>query len=756
MTNAPLILAIDLVWRPVIAPPQVLALALLLAAFTAWGYRKSVRARPLPGSLFLFMRLLAIAALAAILMGPSVLPAEATAPARAKLTLLLDTSASMLTTDAADAQPRISSVVNRWLSDPQLDALRKSFDLRLLGFDETPHPLGSAALRQDPNLLASGRTSRYVQTLTTTLLEQSPDQVGSAIVVLGDGHDTDDAPLDSVVSLARTRHVAIHAVAVGGTRLGKDVAIAALPLQDYLAPKETGQVMIRLYQVGLDDASVSVHMKRGDEQVDRRVSFGGKPSATLELPITGGDPGLAEYQVWADPVDGESVLTNNRQSVFVQVSERPMRVFVLEGEPYWDTKFIAQSLRGDVQVQVNSLMQVNASKQEQIATRNDDGASIVPRSVKALSQFDVIIVGRGIDRVMGPGGMKALVQYVAEGGGHVVFARGRPYDPDTPEGRAASETLAPLEPVNWGIGSIDESGKSRLKPTPSGRASPLFTFTGLGSDPEQVLAALPGLSRTARVSNLKPATIVLATTGPGGGAAEAQSPAIVAMNYGRGRVVSVLGEGLWRWSLLPPELKQYRGAYDAFWSNTVRWLALGGEFQPGQQVSLKLGRASVRLGDPLVFDVATKANPPGFAPMLRLIDPDGKEQTLRPDPIPGVDLRRQATMTPDKAGVWRVILSAPPLTPATQERRFSVYDVNMERLRTDARPAVMKALADQTGGLFFDADDPADLAHELARQQSARLVPPRPVYAWDTGWFLTLLLVWVGIEWIGRRQAGWL
>ena len=193
------------------------------------------------------------------------------------------------------------------------------------------------------------------------------------------------------------------------------------------------------------------------------------------------------------------------------------------------------------------------------------------------------------------------------------------------------------------------------------------------------------------------------------------------------------------------------------WSNTIRWLALGGEFQPGEQVALKLSRTSVRLGDPLVIDAAAKIEPAGgFTPTLRLIDPDGVETVVESDPISELSTRRQATVTPGKPGVWRVVMESSPLTPSTIEKRFSVYDVDLERLRTEAKPALLRELAERTGGMYFTADQPVDLPRQLERQLAARVVPPKPVYAWDKGVVLALLLAWMGLEWVGRRQAGWL
>src|SRR5690606_25356870 len=70
------------------------------------------------------------------------------------------------------------------------------------------------------------------------------------------------------------------------------------------------------------------------------------------------------YQVVATPVPlpGETeselqdvYLGNNSRWVFLQVSTDRIKVAMFEGEPYWDTKFLARVLREDPQVELTSI-----------------------------------------------------------------------------------------------------------------------------------------------------------------------------------------------------------------------------------------------------------------------------------------------------------------------------------------------------------------------------------------------------------------
>jgi hypothetical protein len=259
----------------------------------------------------------------------------------------------------------------------------------------------------------------------------------------------------------------------------------------------------------------------------------------------------------------------------------------------------------------------------------------------------------------------------------------------------------------------------------------------------------------SRVEREKSGTLVLARAYGAGGPDSDGQAAITSMSYGRGQIIGVLGEGLWRWSLLPPDRQDLRGFYDTFWSNLVRWLALGGDFAPGQQVSLQLSRTSARLGDELTIDVVYRLPPTsGGNPRLELRNPQGEQSDVALHRLPGQSPRFRATVKPEHTGVHHVTVVAPGMQPAALDKRFSVYDVNLERLHTGANFLALEMLAEHTGGAMFDAGELSGLEDRLQRHRESLIVPPQREYIWDRGVILTLLLSWAGLEWLFRRAAG--
>ena len=75
------------------------------------------------------------------------------------------------------------------------------------------------------------------------------------------------------------------------------------------------------------------------------VDFKGRGVVQVEIPVQQDMPGQYEYKLSLKAMEGEVELANNVHSTFVRVQPRRMRVLLLDGAPFWDTKFIAQSLR---------------------------------------------------------------------------------------------------------------------------------------------------------------------------------------------------------------------------------------------------------------------------------------------------------------------------------------------------------------------------------------------------------------------------
>ena len=554
------------VWQPIASPLHIGAGAAILAGLAMFAYVRTFRGHFGSTGGLLAMRLALIGAIAVLLLGPSSIPAEKEEPIRPKLRILVDTSESMLTKDCGGLS-RFEVVQQRLLNESRLQTLSREFQVEMHGFDETVHPLSTADLYGDPKEVATGRATHLSECVASFVSEIPTNEEGAAVVVISDGRDTQSDPISVAAAAARSRNVPVHTIVVGGQTLRSDIAVMAVPMQDYLLPNEPGAILVKVFQSGLDDAATTLTVTHGEERQKIPIAFNHRQVVEIQVPVKQKEPGQYEYAVSVDPVRGEAETDNNRQTVFCDVQKKRIRVLILEGQPFWDSKFLAQSLRKDEHIDVTQITKLSSDKLETIVTRTEQQSPKLPRTAEEWDRYDVVILGHAIETVLESESAGLLDDFVSNHGGHLIFARGLAYDPQSPAGKAMGRQLAKLEPVVWGTGRRE---KLSLALTPSGRSSQWFSLAKTGIDADLALARLPGFEWSNIIQREKPATIVLAqsVSGQGTGPTEtavqvspsrwtagdsaSSQPAIVQMTYGRGTVVGVLGDGLWRWSLLPP------------------------------------------------------------------------------------------------------------------------------------------------------------------------------------------------------------
>ncbi|MFW5682310.1 MAG: hypothetical protein ACOC1G_04830 [Phycisphaeraceae bacterium] len=736
----------DILWRPFFLPLPTLAGAALLVVLAVVWFVRVRRTSPWRASVLLVMRLVAVGVITLVLMGPSVEPEPKLVGDKPDLTVLVDTSGSMQTADM-EGQPRIAYVSEQWLSEERLRALERRFDVELVAFAESPRSTSASVLSKDPAVIADAGVTNLAASVEQTLSRLRGGD-GSSVLVLSDGRDSHSASLAAAAELSRAKSLPVFASVLGGATLQRDLAVHATVAQPFLLVNETGSLSIEVRHANALGSRSTLRVTRGDGTTveQRELAFTDASTQRLSLPVRHEEPGLYEYDIAVAPLDDEVEPANNRRRVFVEVTDKRLKVLLLEGQPFWDTKFLAQSLRKDDRIELTQLSQISSERRQQLVTRTD-GKATIPATLEDFAAYDVVILGRAIERVLPADAWESLTAYVAQHGGRLILARGQPYDLETRDGKRIARLLSPLEPVVWGGGQQSEQ---RLVLTPEGRSHPVFA----GEDLDLIEQA-PAMTWTSDVTRAKAAARVLVKTSDHAGSTGTDRPVVVSMPYDRGQVLALLGEGLWRWRLSGRGDPEVDAAYDRFWSGMVRFLAMGSDYRPGQNLAFSLSRRNVPVGD-TVHGELTRRNPQSKAhPTLTLLAPDGGEQKLdtREESASTLRFRFQAS----QQGVYRLIAS-PPDQPGVValETRLSASELDEERLYASADPAALRELAEGSGGRMLDPRKPAQLIEALERHTATMNAPGPPRYLWDRGWLLVLLTGVLGMEWIARRAGGWL
>lgn len=749
----------------------VIALGVLAAALLAW--RRRGGAGPLA------LRVVVIAALAVILLGPTLLLPAGDTVTRPAVVLMVDWSQSMAVEDEqmrGASCSRLAAVRRGWLDPNVIERLDAHADVQLIAFADRTTPISPVevlALRPD------GERTRLVRA-AETVLSAAAAGTGQVtdVVLLTDGVDTEGDPVTALADRAIAAGVRLHAVVPGSDDRPPDVALNATAESAFVYDGQPTALTLRLRQSGYDGIPlvVTVRERRADGTLGDAV-FAERIVADalheIRVPISPRrDPSqdtnvsLVEYVAMVDPVPGETDEANNERSVFLQVTGERIKVCIFEGQPYWETRFLIAALRDDPQIEVTAVQSLVAMggrrpPRPQVVRYVPDAVSsteqmglAAPLDAEALAAFDVIILGRGVDAFFPGNRAQLLLDFITKRGGAIVFLRGDPIAGDGVEADTARRLLDGISPVEWGDRLL---AGGRLGLTQEGRIQPALDFDELAGSPDIVLSELPAMIATTAVERERSLSVVwMRQLGPDGGVDPETAPAAIAhTQVGRGRTLAVLTDGLWRWAFLPPGLEEYSSLHQLFWSRAIRWLALGGDFLPGQSIALSVDTMSAHPGQTVGITVRTKlVDQRSFDPTLTVRTPDGRTQRLGLAADDGDPSRFRAALATMQEGVYEVELHAPGMVPERLRTRFAVYDDRVELADTTARPDALGAVCDLAGGSLMPLDGVEGLVDLMAREAAARRSVRAPEPAWDRWWVFGGILALLGVEWLWRRRAG--
>lgn len=738
----------------------VLAIRLRLSRATHGD--PSSRADAMP----LLLRLAALALLAVLLLNPVRIERGSDVQQRQGVTLMVDRSSSMCVSDehrGGEPLARLERLEAAWLSREFLDRLAAHGDVQLLAFAEEVIPIGPT---HAASLEADGEETRLAEHLRAAI--ERADDSGATIVLLTDGRDTDGGSVAAFAAEARRRGVVVSAVLVGTVQQQPDLNVRLSADHAFVHFGQPTVLRGEIHHVGLEGGRIAAVLEHNGREIERTDLVLGPDAARVSYSVVPEAPAgetremvsMAEFRLRVEPLPAESRTDNNEAYAFVQITRQHLRVVLFENSPYWDTKFLISALRDAAEIDLTTV--IGLGRREEITrfvsqTAADPPpqdaqapAPTAPTTLDQLAGYDVVILGRGIERWFPGHEAETLVTYVMEQGGSLVLARGRPFGSDNPHGVAAAAAIDPLLPVQWAEGKIS-GGVLR-----AGGAMSVGDPLSFGSaeDTDLILSSLPGMTAQTRIERERAASIIWARTASPGG--EGVLPAAVATQHiGHGRVLAILVDGLWRWAMLPPADADLDPVYPLFWTRAVRWLAGGGELLPGQSIGLSLSRLNVRPGQSVEIIVQSRyVDSSRFDPTLTVMLPDGSRREIEPAAANESGTRLTASFTPTIEGLHTVRLEAPEMSPPSLTSRFVVHDPSRERLDLSADHAPLEALAHATGGKRYSPDDPDALLDDLRAQQIALEgeAAPRPV--WDRSWMLALLMTLLGVEWLWRRWIG--
>jgi hypothetical protein len=765
----------SVIFQPPIPPGWILAGALALGAtaIAAYARRTGVQADGWRRAALAWLRLGAIAALAIVLMRPMLPEAQPLQGLRPLFRVLVDTSGSMNVADVTGpdggARTRLQAVAESLRADDAawLAELRRDFDVEMVEFGDTVQPVTLDQLIQ-PDRPVAQRTD-----IASALGAASSVTGGrrlAGLLMISDGRDNAGGGLDAAALHLKSARVPVWTSAVGTVSEAKDVYVSARLSQNYLFVKQQAAVVADIAQSGYDGWYAQVTLFREDEKLTSQQVMLREGGARVEFPVREPAKGLFKYAVEAEILRDEADRENNRRALFARVVDEKPKVLLVEAEPSWDSKFLQRVLREDPNIEVTSLFHLSPKKvfgiqertsaetlrKEVVATGPSGGADGIqaktnpnavavsfPATREELYRYDCLIFGRGMDSVLTDEQTGWLKDYLADRGGGIIFARGRPYAQSNP-------ALAAIEPVVW---ADDRILHARFELTPEGRLNPAFAFGGM-QPADVTIRELPPMASIARVDREKSLAVVLARTDK---EASPQQVAVIAyQRYGKGKAMTISSAGLWRWAFLSEESAQGKDdVFRRFWSQMIRWMNDESDFLPGQDVAFGVDRYTYLLGEKVRFTVRSKhAVAATNHSTAQVGGPGGLKSVLALEPVADSPGMRVAWFTPEREGEYDAVLQGDGEQGKDARVRFTVYSDAVENRFVAVNRDLLGRLSRTTGGETIALENLRGLAARVRSFEAAARDHVKPKDAWDRAWVFWFIAMILVVEWWLRRTWG--
>ncbi len=690
------------------------------------------------------LRTLALVVVALILLRPVRLEPASAATGRA-VALVVDDSRSMRLADAQGVETRLQRA-RQLVAGRLRPLLQADFDLRVFAATDSVREIPS-----EDALTGDGRGSDLGGAVLA-MAERAAAGEFVGLVLLSDGATTTPLPPSS----GTLPVFAIGVGAAGGVvdREVRDVTVSDVSVVDSIAEvaasvvshgaRETADV--RLLENGRPIEVRPVRLPGNSQQVRER--FRVSPSRTS----------ATVYTVEVAESPAELTPGNNRSTVFVPAPGAPHAVLMLEGAPGFEHSFLTRTLVRDTGLDVDVIVRKGRNESggptfyvQGAASRTPALVGGFPRTRDDLFRYAAVVLGNVEADHLTQEQVRLLTAFVEQRGGGLAIIGARSFGERGVVGTDLARVLA-VEARGSGAVNAAAAASSRqgtlIELTSAGQQHPMMQLGAPAESNGSPWAALPSLAAAAAVGPTRPGAEVLAlVSGPAG---EAQ-PLVAVQRAGRGRTLVFTGEGSWRWRM---GLASNNRAYETFWRQALRWIAV----QAPPPVAITVEPPPLGASVPVTVRVVNAAYEPvsDASVQVRVEEPGGASRTLT------------ATLDASEPGLYRASL----LTLASGVHRLdaeasrggsSLGRTSVQVLAGGADPelvdprrndAVLRRLAESSGGALLAADELDGLAARIRRAAAAPTARLVERDVWHNGWSFVIICALLGTEWALRRRWG--
>jgi hypothetical protein len=668
---------------------------------------------------------------------------------RPQLLLLVDTSQSMGLPGPSGRDTRLEESLAALREGGLTTSLRQHYDLHWFAFDRSAYPLEEADLA---GIKPIGDTTNYADSLSAAWGTARPAAPGTArALLISDGNDLGAG---DTVETARRLGLRLDTLALKvpeETRAAPETVIADVQCARRVLIGSETQFLVTLRGGGAVNRTLVLRLTEdGKEVLTQDVTFdGGKEEQRVRVSYRPNELGLKQYEFRLAPKGGAAAADAPTYRVSVQVVDAKTEVLILEDTWRWEFKFLRRVFENDPSFSFTALLARGGGSYMQFA-EPDRRVQLggYPQSQSELELFNVIVLGDVNPRRWPKGLAAGLGRYVTDSGKSLIVLAGPNLN-----AIAATPELSTLLPVEVTADSARPvAGPIEVRVSAEGASTPFFAKLSGGDSP-----ALPPLDQIYPPLRKRPAaTILLEATKK----ANAYGPLIVAAEHtvGRGRVLFIGTDTLWKWQTLSSQNEEGQTPYTVFWQQALRALAPARSYAGAANLWLQPNRSRYEVGQRVLVRAELQSERPVNQPKVQgtVTLPDERRLPLAfaADPTDPTHFRAEfEAVAPGQHRIAASVLSEGQ-TVADVTTALDVDQPKAELAGTRIDTAHLAHLSAATGGRQIDPADSATwpTGDEVAGR-SVRL--PNTVDFWNNGSLLVLLCGLLFCDWLLRLVRGY-
>jgi len=730
--------------------------AILLSLFIYYVYvRPRLRVSRRTTVILASLRAALIVLVAFMLLKPVVV-VSSVVPRSSYVALAIDDSLSMKLQDTPARATRLDYAKQMLLAPTSsgkpsfIASLEEKFKTNLYGFSGDV-----TGVADGTTLFGEGHTTDITGALDE-IAKRSSGMPLSGIVLATDGASNVSRDLDATLRELRAKDIPVFTVGVGDTARPLDAELGRInvPRRVLVGSRANIDAFVSLSGYGATKVLMNV---REDGRAIKTEEFNlrGNDTQAVNLEVVPSTSGLHRYTVEITPLEGEVTVDNNRQDALVEVIEGPLRILHVEGEPRWELGKIREALSlNEKNISVVSLQRTGENKfYRQGISNEQELVAGFPRTEEELFAYDGLVLGSVEASFFTTEQLRNIEAFVSRRGGGLLALGGRlSFDAGKYKGTLIDDLL-PLVLEGRKVDDAESYApvyKAQL--TNAGLAHPVTRLNEDRAVSQKTWNDLPAISISEGLKTVKPGAAVLLEAKRAGASAPAV-PLLAQQKYGRGQTLVFTASDSWRWRM---KMDSKSTAHETFWRQLLRYLVSGTpkQIEVSAQQDVYVMDDSVRV----VADIRDKHyNPVNDArATARITKPSGAtvDVPLKFTSINDANVYA-GDFKADELGPHGIelIANSSGLGQVGAKSNVLISDVNREYFNAAQNTDLLKRIAAETGGKYYQLNDLQSLMDDLTYRKtpySERVTKD----LWDMPINFFLIVGLLSAEWFLRKREG--